>query len=92
MTQQQMSNTLALLTQMASDASLQDENALLATIEQAEISNQTKALVTAQESEQLSISLQVDELIICQIIRTPDEDDDKDTDEEKKEESKLSFG
>ncbi len=75
MTEQMTRKTIDLLEKMASDVSLQDESTLQAAIEQAEIGEQEKTLVIAQDGEELSKALQLDKLIKSQIIQSPDEED-----------------
>jgi len=76
-------DTLHLLERMAADANLQDKDTLQATIEQAEISNQQKALIIAKNGQELAETLQLDQLITSVIIHSPDEEDE----EQEKEES-----
>jgi len=84
-------NTLKLLEQMAANASLQDENILQATIEKSEISEQHKALIIAQNSQELAKALQLDKLITAVIIHSPDEDDDE-QEEQQPEENVHALG
>ncbi len=94
MTEQITRNTINLLEKMASDVSLQDKSTFQAAIERADINEQEKALITAQETEELSKALQLDKLIKCSIIQTPDEDDDSEEEQEtdKPEENVRAFG
>jgi len=70
-------NTLNLLEKMASDVNLQNESTLQAVIDEAEISEQQKALIIAKNSQELAHSLQLDKLITSVIINSPDEEDDE---------------
>jgi len=87
-------NTLALLEKMATDANLKDEVTLQEIIEQAEISDQQKALIIANNSQKLAETLSLDQLITSVSISTPDEDDDEQEEQqpEQSEENIRSFG
>ncbi|RHW76085.1 hypothetical protein [Colwellia sp. RSH04] len=82
MTNQQTSNIIELLSQLASDASLNDTKLILAQIEQADINDTLKALIASKNVQSLSDVLELNTLIKCNIIRTPDEDDDDDEQEQ----------
>jgi len=86
--------TLALLEKMATDANLKDEVTLQEIIEQAEISDQQKALIIANNSQKLAETLSLDQLITSVSISTPDEDDDEQEEQqpEQSEENIRSFG
>ena len=89
-------NTLGLLEQMAANASLQDEVSLQIAIEQTEITEQNKALIMAENSQELSEALKLDRLITSVSITTPDEEDDEQEQEQQQpdqQEEKISaFG
>ena len=95
MIKQDTSNTIKLLEQMAANAELLEISNLQNAIEEAELSEELKSLIIAQEGNSLSIKLSLDTLIKCNIVRSPDEDEDEsegDDESEQTKESVRAFG
>ncbi|TPH14643.1 hypothetical protein [Litorilituus lipolyticus] len=93
MIEQQTSNTIALLSQLASEASLQEDFLKESAIAQTNIDEALKALINNEDVLALSKALKVDTLIKCEIVRSPDEDDDEEQEQpDSTEEKNLATG
>ncbi|QBG34260.1 hypothetical protein [Litorilituus sediminis] len=90
MIKQDISNTIKLLDKMASDAKLLEITNLQRAIDDAELSEELKSLIIAQDGSSLSLKLSIDALIKCNIVHTPDEDEDESEGDDESEQTKES--
>ncbi len=81
-TPKQVTNTLSLLEQLATDASLQDETSILTAVTQADIAASSKNSITENDGHALAENLQLDTHITCIGVHPGEEDDEEDEEEE----------
>ncbi|NMP33217.1 hypothetical protein HII17_16815 [Thalassotalea sp. M1531] len=85
-----MTKLLTTLEKIAQDASLQSAEALAAFVEQADLSEQEKAIILKQDSDAIAAKLDVKKDIVCFIVPAEDDEPAKESDEEEKDKSEES--
>ncbi len=85
----QIKPTIELLMKIGVHSPLTDKSQFFVEVEKSDISDEIKTLIMTQNSESLLEKLALTSLIKCNIIHTPDEEDDENEDEDEKQISQL---